>query len=92
MTSVLAISSGIAVLAWIGLAIGLVLAVVVVLLFNSVVGPAREVERYAEHILDAGLGIARNVDGADELLRTRELATAVPPLALAYLERLEPDR
>ena len=84
----LAMSAGIIVLAWIGLALGLVIALVVVLLFNRVVRPALEIDRYADDILAAGLAIARNLDGADELLRTRELATAVPPLALAYLDRL----
>lgn len=86
--TVVAMGTGATVLAGVGLALGLVVAVVVVLLFNRVIGPALEIERYAEDILDGGLGIARAVDGADELLRTRELATAVPPLALAYLDRL----
>jgi tetrahydromethanopterin S-methyltransferase subunit F len=84
----LAMSTGVVVLAWIGLAIGLAIAVVVVLLFNRIVRPAQEIESYANDILDSGLAIARNLDGADELLRTRELATAVPPLAVAYLKRL----
>jgi biopolymer transport protein ExbB/TolQ len=84
----LAMSTGVVVLAWIGLAIGLAIAVVVVLLFNRIVRPAQEIERYAKDILDSGLAIAHNLDGADELLRTRELATAVPPLAVAYLKRL----
>ena len=86
--TVLAMSTGVVVLAWIGLAFGLVIAVVVVALFNRVMRPLLEVDAYAKDILDGGLGIARNVDGADELLTTRELATAVPPLAVAYLKRL----
>ena len=77
-----------AVFAWIGLALGLVILLVVVDLFNRVLRPLRETERYADDILEAGLGIARNVDGIDEAVRTRELATAVPGLAVAYLERL----
>ncbi|RDI75844.1 hypothetical protein Gocc_0263 [Gaiella occulta] len=76
------------VLALLGLALGLVVAVAVVALFNRVIGPAREIERYADHILTAGVGIARNLDGVDEALRTRELATAVPGLAVAYLRKL----
>lgn len=76
------------VLAWFGLALGLAVAVVVVLLFNRVVRPALEIERYANDILDAGLAIARNLDGADELVKTRDLAVAVPPLAVAYLKKL----
>ncbi len=81
-------STTLVVLAWIGLALGLVVAVVVVLLFNRVVRPALEIRRYADDILAAGLGIARNLDGVDEAVRTRELATAVPGLALAYLQKL----
>lgn len=84
----LGMSTGVVVLAWIGLALGLVIAVVVLLLFNRVVRPALEIDRYASDILDSGLAIARNLDGADELLATRELAVAVPPLAVAYLQKL----
>ena len=76
------------VFAWIGLALGLVVAVVVVALFNRIVRPAREIRRYADHILAAGVGIARNLDGVDEAVRTRDLATAVPGLAVAYLKKL----
>lgn len=75
-------------LAWIGLALGLVVAVLVVWLFDRVVRPALEIERYSRDILDAGLGIARNLDGVDEAVRTRDLATAVPGLAVAYLRKL----
>jgi hypothetical protein len=78
-----------AVLAIVGLALGLVVAVLVVLLFNRVVIPALEIERYAEDILEAGVGIAKNLDDVDELMRTRELATAVPGLALAYLDKVK---
>jgi uncharacterized protein YacL len=81
-------STGVIVLAWIGLVLGLVIAVVVVALFNRVILPLLEIARYTSHILNAGVGIARNLDGADELQRTRELGTAVPPLAVAYLKRL----
>ena len=76
------------VFAWIGLALGLVVAVVVVTLFNRIVRPALEIKRYADDILVAGVGIARNLDGVDEAVRTRDLATAVPGLAVAYLRRL----
>ncbi|MEO5576296.1 MAG: hypothetical protein ABIR67_14060 [Gaiellaceae bacterium] len=76
------------VLAWIGLALGLVVASVVVLLFSKIMRPALEIERYSRDILDAGLGITRNLDGVDEAVRTRDLATAVPGLAVAYLQKL----
>ena len=76
------------VLAWLGLALGLVVLLLVVALLNRVVRPALEIKRYADHILAAGVGIARNLDGVDEAVRTRELATAVPGLATAYLRKL----
>ena len=83
---ILAVSTGTAVLSLIGLAVGLVVLLTVLALFNRVVRPALEISRYAEDILDAGIGIAKNLDGVDELARTRGLATSLPPLAVAYLE------
>lgn len=76
------------VFAWLGLALGLVIAVLVAALFDQIMRPAGQIKRYADHILGAGIGIARNLDGVDEAVRTRELATAVPGLAVAYLRKL----
>ncbi len=81
-------STAVVIFAWIGLALGLGVALLVVWLFDRVVGPALEIERYSRAILDAGLGITRNLDGVDEAVRTRDLATAVPGLAVAYLQKL----
>lgn len=81
-------STTVVVFAWIGLALGLVVALVVVWLFDRVIRPALEIERYSRAILEAGLGITRNLDGVDEAVRTRDLATAVPGLAVAYLQKL----
>lgn len=81
-------STGAVVLAWLGLALGLVVALLVVWLFDRVIRPALEIERYAGDILAGGLGIASNLDGVDEAVRTRDLATAVPGLAVAYLRKL----
>lgn len=86
--TVLAIDTGPAILAWIGLAVGGVVLVAVVTLFTRVVKPALEIRRYSKEILDAGLAIARNLDGVDELEQTRELGGGVPQLGGAYLERL----
>jgi hypothetical protein len=83
---IVAVSTGTAVLSLIGLALGLVILLIVLALFNRVVRPALEILRYAEDILDGGIGIAKNLDGVDELARTRELALSLPPLAVAYLE------
>jgi hypothetical protein len=76
------------VFAWIGLGLGLLVALLVVALFDRIMRPALEIKRYADDILVAGIGIARNLDGVDEAVRTRELATAVPGLAVAYLRKL----
>jgi type II secretory pathway component PulM len=87
--TVLAISTGMAILAWIGLALGLLIALLVVELFNRVVRPLLEIRRYSEDILQAGVAIATNLDGVEELERTRQLATAVPDLAGAYLQKVQ---
>lgn len=79
-----------AVFAWVGLVLGLVVAGVVLALLSRVLRPILEIKRYAATTLEAGLGIARHLDGLDEAARTRELATAVPPLAVAYLEEARP--
>lgn len=74
--------------ALLGLGLGLVLALVVVALFDAVVRPIGEIDRYAADILEYGVGIAGNLDGVDNAVRTRELATAVPGLATRYLQKL----
>lgn len=79
-------STTLVVLAWIGLALGLGVAALVLVLAQRVVRPLRECKRYADDVLEAGLGIARHLDDADELARTGELASAVPGLASAFLE------
>lgn len=85
--TVLAVTTGQAVLACIGLVVLLVVAIVVLILLENVRRPVAEIDRYASHILDAGVGIARNLDGADGLVTTHQLATAVPGLAVAYLKK-----
>lgn len=85
--TVLAVTTAEAVLAWIGIVLLLVVAGLVLVLLENLRRPLTEIDRYADHILEAGVGIAKNLDGADELVRTRELATAVPGLAVAYLKK-----
>jgi hypothetical protein len=59
----------------------------VLALFNRVVRPLLEVNDYAKDVLAAATGIADGVEGGvNELARTRDLATSLPPLAVAYLE------
>jgi hypothetical protein len=86
--TIIAISTGDAILAWIGLALGVVVLGAVVALFARTLRPAREIDAYAKDILGAGVGIATNLDGADELATTRELSGAVPGLAVGYLRKL----
>lgn len=81
-------SWGVFVLALVGLLLGLAVAAAVVLLFGQIVRRLGEIERYSGDILEHGIGIARNLDGVDEAVRTRELATAVPGLATRYLRKL----
>ena len=76
------------ILAWIGVILLLVVAVVVLLLLENLRRPVAEIDLYADDILAAGIGIAKNLDGAEQLVRTHALATAVPPLAVAYLQKL----
>jgi hypothetical protein len=76
------------ILAWIGVVLLLVVAAVVWALLENVRRPIAEIDKYADDILAAGVGIATNLDGADHLVRTHELATAVPGLAVAYLRKL----
>ena len=77
-----------AILAWLTVVVALVGALAAVALLGRVVRPALEIERYAKDILDAGLAIARNLDGADELARSRELATSVTQGVGRHTERL----
>ena len=85
--TVLAVTTGQAVLAWIGIVLLLVVAVLVLILLDNVRRPITEIDRYAEHILDAGVGIAKNLDGVDDLATTHELSRAVPGLAVGYLKK-----
>ena len=85
--TLLAVTTGQAVLAWIGIVLLLVVAVLVLILLESLRRPVAEIDGYASHILDAGVGIATNLDGVDDLATTHKLATAVPGLAVAYLKK-----
>ena len=71
-------STAAVVLAFLGLFAGVHVLVLVLILLNRVVRPLREIKRYADDTLVAGLGIARNLDGIDEGARLHALATALP--------------
>lgn len=64
-------------LAVVGLTVGVVVLLVVLWLLQRVLRPVREIERYGGDILDGGLGIAKNLDGLDAVLRTRDLGAAL---------------
>ena len=66
------------VLGLVGLALGAIVLLTVLALLERVHRPLREIERYADDVLAAGLGIARHLDAVDEAARTRELAAALP--------------
>lgn len=85
--TIVAMSTGAAILAWLGLVLLLVVAVLVWNMLAAVLRPLKEIERYADDILEGGIGIAKNLDGAEQIVRTRELASGVPGLAVAYLKK-----
>jgi hypothetical protein len=74
--------------AWVGLGAAVPVLGLVVNLFENVMRPAREIDRYAKDILEAGLAISANLEGVSQLDHTRDLGAAVPGLAVAYLKRL----
>jgi hypothetical protein len=80
-------STGSIVLAIIGLVLLLAVAVVVLGLLESVRRPVTEIDLYASDILTAGVGIAKNLDGVDDLATTHQLSQAVPGLAVGYLKK-----
>ena len=75
------------VLAILGLIVGLVVLVVVIKLLQDVLSPLRSVLADVESANTAPM-LTRGVPGTDQLGRTRQLAESVPPLALAYLQKL----
>jgi len=71
------VSWWVVVLAWLGLVNGLAAALTALVALNRVLRPLGEVSRYAEETLEAARGVGRHLEGGDELLRTRELVTAL---------------
>lgn len=83
----LAIGTGLAILAIIGLVIGLVVFGVVVFLLNGVLSPLRKVLADVQNAQTAPM-LEHGVKGTDQLGRTQQLAQSVPPLAVAYMQKL----
>jgi hypothetical protein len=85
--SALAVSSTGSVLAVIGLVVGLVVLGVVIWLLNEVLSPLLRILKDLQLAKTAPM-LERGVPGTDQLATTRRLADSVPPLALAYLQKL----
>jgi hypothetical protein len=83
----LAVSSTVQVLAIVGLVVGLVVLGVVVFLLQATLSPLRKVLTDVRSAQTAPM-LERGVPGTDQLGQTRRLAESVPPLALAYLQKL----
>jgi hypothetical protein len=80
-------SSAQTVLAIIGLVLGLVVLLVVIWLLNDVLRPLRRISADLTEANKAPM-LKKGIPGADQLGTTRRLAESVPPLALAYLNKL----
>jgi len=83
----LAISTGLAILALLGLLIGLVVFFLVIYLLNDVLTPLRKILSDVQDAKTAPL-LERGVQGTDQLDQTQRLAQAVPDLAVRYLQKL----
>lgn len=86
--TLLAIGVGMAILSWIGLVVGLAILIVVLALFTRVLRQALEIKDYARRTHEAALGIHRNLDGVQELERTRALVATIPQASGPYVERV----
>ncbi len=74
---------------WVMSAVGLlVVAPLVVVLASYVIRPALECARYADDILEHGVGITAAVEPVPALVTTRELVAAVTENAVAYVGAL----
>jgi hypothetical protein len=83
-------STGTAILAWIGLFAGAHVLVLALVLLRRVLRPLQEVKRYADDILSSGVGIAKNLDDVEQAARTRDLVTALPEAVRPVVPRLGP--
>jgi hypothetical protein len=75
------------VLAIVGLVVGLVVLGVVIYLLQDVLRPLRAISADVQNAVKAPM-LTKGIPGADQLNLTRRLADSVPPLAIAYLNKL----
>ena len=70
---------------WIGnLILLLVIAPVVIILLNRVLGPIREIKAYADDVLEHGGNLTATLDAIDKLNTTRELTRTARQSAGRY--------
>ncbi len=75
---------------WIGnLLLLFVVVPVVLILLNRVLTPAKEIEAYANDILDHGVSLTGTLDSVPKLVRTRELAGTARQAATRYVAALQ---
>jgi hypothetical protein len=87
--SLLAVSTAGAILAIVALVVGLVVLGVVIFLLQQVLTPAREISQIAKEAPEVAPFLSNGIQGVDGLSRTTQLSNQVPPLALAYLEKVQ---
>lgn len=87
--SLLAVSTGGAILVIIALLLGLGVLAFVAFLLQQVLSPAREISQIAQNAPEVAPFLSNGVQGVDGLSRTRQLTSQVPPLALAYLDKVQ---
>ncbi len=78
------------ILLWIADVVLLFVVIPVVLLFlNRVLRPALEIKRYADDVLQHGVGLTGTLDAVPKLVDTLNLTTAAKGLVLRYGAALE---
>ena len=76
---------------WLANAVALLVVVpVVILLANRVVRPAVEIQRYADDILEHGVGLTVNLEPVPALLDTQSLVGEITGHAVRYVTALRP--
>ncbi len=76
---------------WIGNAVLLLVIVpVVLLLANRVIRPAVEIQRYADDILEHGVGLSENLAPVPAVADTRDLVSTAKGLAVGYVGAVGP--
>lgn len=76
---------------WIANAVLLLVVVpLVLLLANRVMRPALEIRRYADDILEHGVGLTKNLEPVPAVADTRDLVSAAKGLAVRYVTAAGP--